>query len=76
MRTELLHVLAGRGGVALSLRNTATAPDGRTLDEHLATVLTLRGGLICAVDSFLSDVAGTSAYLARRGGSAVGGQRA
>jgi ketosteroid isomerase-like protein len=43
-------------GAALSLRNTATAPDGRRLDEHLATVLTTQCGRITAIDSYLSDV--------------------
>lgn len=62
VRTELLHVLRGAHGVALSLRNTATAPDGRTLDEHLATVLTIRSGRITAIDSYLSDIDGMSSF--------------
>lgn len=62
LRTELLHVLSGRHGVALSLRNTAVAPDGRILDEHLATVLTIRDGKIAAIDSYLSDVGGMNAF--------------
>ncbi|MFJ9411561.1 nuclear transport factor 2 family protein [Streptomyces sp. NPDC101393] len=62
LRTQLLHLLVGRHGVALSLRNTAVAPDGRTLDEHLATVLTIREGKIAAIDSYLSDVDGMSAF--------------
>ncbi|MFG2194030.1 nuclear transport factor 2 family protein [Streptomyces sp. NPDC048639] len=62
VRTELLHVLSGRHGAALLLRNTATADDGRTLDEHLATVLTMSGGRIAAIDSYLSDVQGMSAF--------------
>ncbi|MEV5945890.1 nuclear transport factor 2 family protein [Streptomyces sp. NPDC051993] len=62
LHTELLHVLVGQHGVALSLRNTAQAPDGRSLDEHLATVLTIREGRIAAIDSYLSDVAQMSAF--------------
>ncbi|BDM74129.1 hypothetical protein HEK616_76160 (plasmid) [Streptomyces nigrescens] len=64
VRTELLHVLIGAHGAALSLRNTATAPDGRKLDEHLATVLTIRSGRITAIDSYLSDIDGMSAFFA------------
>ncbi|MEU6083158.1 nuclear transport factor 2 family protein [Streptomyces sp. NPDC047108] len=62
IRTELLHVLTGGHGVALILRNTATAGDGRTLDEHLATVLTMSEGKVTAIDSYLSDVPGMSAF--------------
>ncbi|MCS0603484.1 nuclear transport factor 2 family protein [Streptomyces sp. LP11] len=65
VRTELLHVLVGARGVALSLRNTAEAPDGRLLDEHLATVLGIRHGLIATIDSYLSDVDGMSAFFVR-----------
>ncbi|MCU7820754.1 nuclear transport factor 2 family protein [Kitasatospora sp. DSM 101779] len=64
VRTELLHVLVGQLGVALSLHNTARAADGRELDEHLATVLTVQDGLITAIDSYLSDVDGMSAFFA------------
>ncbi|GHI10486.1 ketosteroid isomerase [Streptomyces cellostaticus] len=60
--TELLHVLVGAHGAALSLHNTATAPDGRRLDEYLATVLTMRHGRITAIDSYLSDVDGMSSF--------------
>ncbi|RLL68988.1 nuclear transport factor 2 family protein [Streptomyces sp. Z26] len=62
VRTELLHVLVGADGVALSLRNTAEAADGRVLDEHLATVLGMRDGRVVRVDSYLSDVDGMSAF--------------
>ncbi|WP_055495027.1 hypothetical protein [Streptomyces sp. TP-A0356] len=54
--------LVGAHGAALSLRNTATAPDGRRLDEHLATVLATQCGRITAIDSYLSDVEGMSAF--------------
>ncbi|MEV5510227.1 nuclear transport factor 2 family protein [Streptomyces orinoci] len=62
LHTELLHLLVGAHGAALSLHNTATAPDGRTLDEYLATVLTIRHGRITAIDSYLSDVDGMGAF--------------
>ncbi|MCS0638493.1 nuclear transport factor 2 family protein [Streptomyces sp. LP05-1] len=62
VRTELLHLLTGRHGVALILHNTATAPDGRVLDEHLAAVLTVRDGEITAIDSHLSDVDGKDRF--------------
>ncbi|OIJ92613.1 nuclear transport factor 2 family protein [Streptomyces monashensis] len=62
LRTELLRVLVGAHGVALSLHNTATSPDGRRLDEYLATVLTMRHERITAIDSYLSDVDGMSSF--------------
>ncbi|MFF3767539.1 nuclear transport factor 2 family protein [Streptomyces sp. NPDC001922] len=64
LHTELLHMLVGAHGAALSLRNTATAADGRTLDEHLATVLTVHSGRIVTIDSYLSDIDGMSAFFA------------
>ncbi|MFD7167252.1 nuclear transport factor 2 family protein [Streptomyces violascens] len=60
--TELLHILTGENGVTLSLHNTAETPDGRKLDEYLATVLTIRDGRVAAIDSYLSDVDGMSAF--------------
>ncbi|MEV8098979.1 nuclear transport factor 2 family protein [Kitasatospora sp. NPDC085879] len=62
VHTELRHVLVGQHGAALSLHNTAHTPDGRVLDEHLATVLTISDGVIAAIDSYLSDVDGMSAF--------------
>ena len=51
----LKHILIGRHGAALSLNNTARRGD-LVLDEHLATVLSLRDGKIFAIDTYLSDV--------------------
>jgi uncharacterized protein len=51
----LKHILIGRHGVALSLNNTARRGD-LILDEHLATVMTLRDGKISAIDTYLSDI--------------------
>ncbi|MFE9403362.1 nuclear transport factor 2 family protein [Streptomyces sp. NPDC006530] len=62
LNTELLHVLTGAYGVTLSLHNTARDADGRTLDEHLATVLTIREGRVAAIDSYVSDVDGMSGF--------------
>ncbi|GHB60449.1 hypothetical protein GCM10010331_55190 [Streptomyces xanthochromogenes] len=62
LATELRHILTGVHGVALSLHNTAEDADGRALDEHLATVLTIRDGKVCAIDSYVSDVDGMSAF--------------
>jgi ketosteroid isomerase-like protein len=59
---ELLNVLAGVDGVAVSLHNTATAEDGRSLDQYLVTVLTVRDGKINKIDSFLSDPTKIAAY--------------
>ena len=52
---ELKHILIGQHGVALSLHNTARRKDA-VLDEHLATVMTLRNGKIAAIDTYLSDL--------------------
>jgi hypothetical protein len=59
---EVLHVLVGQAGVALSLHNTAQNAIGQRLDQHLATVLTVMDGKITAVDTYLSDVAGMEAF--------------
>jgi len=48
--------LVGQNGLTLSLNNTASAADGRVLDEELATVLTVQNGLITKIDTYLSDV--------------------
>lgn len=56
VRTEFLHRLEGKYGVAFILHNTAEK-SGRLLDEHLVTVVTVKDGLIIRIDSYLSDVA-------------------
>ena len=56
VKTELHHILIGKNGITLSLHNTAIKPDGRLLDEELATVLTIDSGLIRRIDTYLSDV--------------------
>jgi uncharacterized protein len=57
----LKHILIGQHGVALSLNNTARRGD-RQLDEHLATVFSLREGKICAISTYLSDVEMLNAF--------------
>ena len=57
----LKHLLIGQYGVALSLNNTAQC-DGKILDEHRATVLSLRDGKIARIDTYLSDVDMANAY--------------
>ena len=42
LNIEILYVLIGHAGVALSLHNTGTN-GGRILDEHLTTVIQLEG---------------------------------
>ena len=52
---NLNHILIGQSGLALSLHNTARKGT-QSLDEHLATVCTLRDGKICEINTYLSDV--------------------
>jgi hypothetical protein len=50
--------------MALSLNNTASRGD-LILNEHLATVCSLRGGKISAIDTYLSDVDMLNAFLSK-----------
>ena len=52
---EILHVVFGYTGVALLLHNTG-AHNGKTLDEHLTTVIHLDGDRIKRLDTYISDV--------------------
>jgi len=56
IKTELHDILIGQNGITLSLHNSAKKPDGRVLEEQLATVLTVDSGLIKRIDTYLSDV--------------------
>jgi hypothetical protein len=58
---SLNHILIGRSGLALSLHNTAKKGT-QSLDEHLATVCTLRDGKICEINTYLSDVEMVNAF--------------
>jgi ketosteroid isomerase-like protein len=62
---ELLNVLAGMNGVAVSLHNTASTEDGRSLDQYLVTVLSVREGKVYQIDSYLSDPAKIVRYFGR-----------
>jgi ketosteroid isomerase-like protein len=55
------HILMSRENMALGLHNTARRGEA-ALDEHLATVCTLREGRIVAVETYLSDVDGMNAF--------------
>jgi hypothetical protein len=57
----LKHVLYGVDGVTLSLNNTAKR-GALVLDEHLATVCTIRHGKIARIDTYLSDVDMANAF--------------
>jgi len=58
---NLNHILIGQSGLALSLHNTARKGT-QSLDEHLATVCTLRDGKICEINRYLSDVEMVNAF--------------
>jgi ketosteroid isomerase-like protein len=58
---EFKHILIGRQGAALSLHNAAQRGAVR-LDEHLATVMTMRDGKIAAIDTYLSDIEMLNAF--------------
>ena len=61
MRFELMRVLVGLHGVALSLHNTAQHGEG-TFDQQLVTTLTLRSGKVSALDTYMSDVEMVNAF--------------
>jgi hypothetical protein len=60
---DLKHVLYGQFGFALSLNNKAKRGD-LILDEHLATVCSLREDKIIQIDTYLSDVPVANAFFA------------
>jgi uncharacterized protein len=55
LKIEILYMLFGRTGVALSMHNTGSH-NGRTLDEHLTTVMQLEGEKVKRLDTFNSEV--------------------
>jgi hypothetical protein len=59
----LKHALYGQFGFALSLNNTAQRGD-LALDEHLATVCSLRVEKISRIDTYLSDVPMANSFFA------------
>lgn len=70
-QTELLHLLVGRSGIALSLHNTGKRPDGRVLDEYLTTLLRVEGGTIAGIETYLSDVDMMEVYFRDRNATNV-----
>ena len=57
----LKHVLVGAHGVALSLHNTARR--GETVfDAHLVAVLSLDGGRVAVINTYLADVEMLNAF--------------
>jgi ketosteroid isomerase-like protein len=58
---ELKNILYGQYGFALSIHNQATK-DNLILDEHLATVCTVRNEKIAKIETFVSDVDGVNAF--------------
>src|SRR5271154_4815773 len=60
---EIQHIVLGYEGVVLLLHNTGKR-NGRILDEHLTTVLTLRNGKIARLDTYISDIEMVDAYFA------------
>jgi uncharacterized protein len=58
---DIMHVVLGREGVALLLHNTGEWK-GRTLDEYLTTVCTLRDGKIARLDTYISDISMVNTY--------------
>ncbi len=64
LKFELQYMLSSRTDVALGLHNSADR-DGRKLDEHLTTILRIRGDKIVAIETFLSDVEGMNAFFVK-----------
>jgi uncharacterized protein len=58
---EIMHVVLGYEGMALLLHNTGTW-QGKTLDEYLTTVCTLRDGKIARLDTYISDIPMVNEY--------------
>jgi len=60
---EIQHVVFGLNDIGLLLHNTGEH-GGRKLDEHLTTILQLRGGKIHRLDTYISDVEMLNRYFA------------
>jgi ketosteroid isomerase-like protein len=55
VKVEIEHVVYGFKDVGQHLHNTGKHR-GKSLDEHVTNVYTLRGNKICRIDTFISDV--------------------
>ena len=58
---ELKHILYGQYNVTLSVHNQASRGE-LILNEHLATVCTIREGKISKIETYISDIAGLNAF--------------
>jgi uncharacterized protein len=67
LSSTLEQVLLSRDNLAIEVHATGRR-DGRVLDEHVAAVCTLRGGLIVQVEVYLDDVDGMNAFFVRDSG--------
>ncbi|MBS1677082.1 MAG: nuclear transport factor 2 family protein [Actinobacteria bacterium] len=59
---ELLQVMSGRNGVALSFHNTAQDESGRSLDQYMVNALFVSDGRIERMETFLSNPDGVADY--------------
>ncbi|WP_158790314.1 nuclear transport factor 2 family protein [Granulicella sp. L60] len=64
VNVQIEHIVVGYKDVGFLLHNTGRK-DGRLLDEHLTTILTLRGNKIQRLDTLLSDVPMLNAYFVK-----------
>lgn len=55
------HITVGRDGAALIMHNTGEH-NGRTLDEHLVSTMTVTDRTIVRIDTYLSDLDMMNAY--------------
>jgi uncharacterized protein len=63
LKIDILYVVVGFSGVALLLHNTGTH-NGKSLDEHLTTVIQLDGAKIKRLDTYISDIPMLNEYFA------------
>jgi ketosteroid isomerase-like protein len=61
MTSTLERVLVSRDNIALGLHATARRGE-RVLDEHIATVCTVRAGRIVQVETYLDDLEGMNRF--------------
>jgi ketosteroid isomerase-like protein len=61
MTSTLERVFVSRDNIALGLHNTARSGE-RVLDEHIATVCTVRAGQIVQVETYLDDLDGMNRF--------------
>ena len=52
----------GKGLVAVAVHITASRPDGRTWDDEQVLLFTVEDGLVRAVDQFIGNPAGATAF--------------